>query len=740
MPYFCKMKKLLIFLTLFLFTSLFCYAEEGFPVQKVSTAFNFDGIISEGEWDNIDLVQLTVQSPNYQGDPSERTEIKMAYDANYIYLSGALYDSEAHKILANNRLRDGGDPSTEWFGMVIDSYNDKQNALGFFTTPTGSRFDAAIGNDGNGRNPMNISWNNFWDVKTVVNDQGWFVEMRIPFSSLQFQTVNGKVTMGITMWRYIARKNEMHISPDIPPDLGEMGPWRPSQAKVYTFEGVEQKKPFYITPYVLGGRSTLQNLNTEGTAYQADNTLVKNIGLDVKYGITNNFTLDLTVNTDFAQVEADDQQINLTRFSLFFPEKRLFFQERSGIFNFSLGSRNNLFYSRRIGIDSDGNSIPILGGARLTGRTGDWDIGLISMQTKSTDAFASNNYSVFRVKRRIINENSDAGFLLTNNIDVDGNNNTVYGFDTNIRVGKDQFLSAKFAQSFSSDVETKALSADPSVFWVSLSKRSQKGFVYGTSLSRVGKDFDARVGFFERSNYVRFGSRLQYNWFPDVKSILLRHGLGIRGSSHWDNETGKYNSGSYGVGYQWNWRNGALVELSTRLRYDDITAAFDLADIVDIPIDNYFYQSYQVEFSTPSSKPYLLMGEVETGDFYDGKKTTIQLAPVYNINSGLSLSATYEWNKVDFATRNQSFIAHVGRLKALVMFSTKFSISSFVQYNSLDKLYLGNIRLRYNPKEGNDLFIVYNSDLNAERGFVNPLLPLTNQRSLLIKYSYTFSL
>lgn len=723
-----------------LLLSITSYAEEGFPVQKVSTSFSFDGIISEGEWDNVEPVPLTVQSPNYQGNPSERTEIKMAYDANYIYLSGAMYDSEAHKILANNKLRDGGDPSTEWFGMVIDSYNDKQNALGFFTTPTGSRFDAAISNDGIGRNPMNISWNNFWDVKTAVTEKGWFAEMRIPFSSLQFQTVNGKVTMGITMWRYIARKNEVHISPDISPDLGEMGSWRPSQATTYVFEGIEPKKPFYITPYVLGGRSSIQNLNEEGTTYQADKTFVRDVGLDIKYGITNNFTLDLTVNTDFAQVEADDQQINLTRFSLFFPEKRLFFQERAGIFNFSVGSRNNLFYSRRIGIDSDGNSIPILGGARLTGRSGNWDIGLISMQTKSTDAFASNNYSVFRVKRRIINENSDAGFLLTNNIDVDGNNNTVYGFDSNIRVGKEVFLSAKFAQSFSSGVETKTLSADPSVFWLSLSKRSQKGFVYGTSISRLGKDFDAKIGFLERSNYVRFGSRLQYNWFPDVSSRLLRHGVGVRGVSFWDNENNTYNSAFYGIGYEWIWRNGAVIEVGTRLQYDDITSSFDLAGIVDIPIDNYFYQSYQVEFSTPNSKPYVLVGQMQTGDFYDGKKTTIQLAPTYSINPSLSLSATYEWNKVDFDIRNQSFIAHVGRLKALVMFSTKFSISSFIQYNSLDKLYLGNIRLRYNPKEGNDLFIVYNSDLNAQRGFENPLLPLSNQSSLLLKYTYTFSL
>ena len=733
-------KRLPILLMTLLFCTAICYAEDAIPVNKVSASFNFDGQVSPGEWDAIAPLQLTVQTPNYQGTPSERTEIRIAYDANYIYLSGAMYDNEAHKILANTMERDGGDASTEWFGMVIDSYNDKQNGLGFFTTPTGSRFDAAIINDGNGRNPMNTSWNNFWDVKTVVNEEGWFAEIRVPFSSLQFQTVNGHVTMGITTWRYIARKNEIHIAPDIPPDLGEMGMWRPSKSKTYVFEGVEQKKPFYITPYVLGGRSSSNTLNETNTDYINESNLVREVGLDVKYGISNNFTLDLTVNTDFAQVEADDQQINLTRFSLFFPEKRLFFQERSGIFSFSFGSRDNLFYSRRIGLDNDGNTIPILGGARLTGRTGDWDIGFLSMQTKSTDDFASNNYSVFRVKKRIINPYSDAGFLLTSNIDADGNNNTVYGFDSNIRVGKDDFLSLRFAQSITSDIETNQFSAAPSAFRVSYSRRSQKGFVFGTSLARLGEDFQANIGFLERSNYVRFGSRIGYNWFPDVQSNLLRHGPSIRGFSFWDNATNDYNSAFYGIGYEWIWRNGASIEPRIRLQYDDITTEFDLADIVIIPVDDYFYPNYEIEFATPNNKSYFLTGEVQMGKFYDGNRTSIQLAPVWNVSSGLSLSATYEWNKVDFSSRNQSFIAHVGRLKALIMFSTKFNISSFIQYNSLDKLYFGNIRLRYNPKEGNDLFIVFNTDLNSERGLENPLLPLINQQSLLLKYTYTFTL
>lgn len=733
------MKKTILSYLLFLCLAPL-FGGDAIPVEKISPSFQFDGVVDDDEWDHVAALDMTVRSPSYLGDPTERTVIKIAYDENYIYLSGQLFDSEPDKILANAKERDGGSPSTGWFGMVIDSYNDKQNSLGFFTTPSGNRFDASISGDAQGRNPMNTSWNNFWDVKVNITDEGWFAEMRIPFRSLPYQLKDGKVTMGITTWRYIARKNELHICPDIAPDLGEMGMWRPSMAKEYVFEGIKQKKPFYITPYVLGGGSSNYDLNANETAYNATNDAVRNVGLDIKYGLSNNYTLDLTVNTDFAQVEVDDQQINLSRFSLFFPEKRLFFQERSGIFDFTLGSRDNLFYSRRIGIGDDGNQIPILAGARVTGRSGNTDIGIITMQTRGIEDFVSNNYSVFRIKKRIINENSDAGLLVTNNFDVDGNYNTVYGIDSRIRVFSDNYLSLKFAQSFTSEVESKFLSSDPSVFWVSMSRLGLRGLAYGVSLSRLGSDFQNNLGFNSRADYTRFGKRVGYNWFPGKKSKILRHGIGMRGASYWDNADDKYNQGFYGVGYQMELKSGWNFDVGMRLQFDDIKTEFDLADIVIIPIGEYFYPSLDIEAGTPFNKPLSLALEFQSGKFYDGRKTTLGLEPVFNVSSSLQLSASYEYNDVDFDVRNQSFETHIARVKALYMFSTKFSVSSFIQYNSLADIYLGNIRMRYNPKEGNDLFIVFNSDVNASRGFETPTLPLYNQSTLLIKYSYTFVL
>lgn len=734
--------RLLFFFFIFRFAIADAYGAEITMASRISETFIFDGKLTAGEWDHVPEIEFIVQTPVYHSDPSQKSIIKLAYDQNYIYLSGALYDTHPERIVGNTKLRDGGDESTDWFGMIIDSYNDKQNALAFFTTPTGIRFDAAIQNDANASsgNPMNLSWNNFWDVKTVFNDEGWFAEMRIPFSSLQFQEKDGAVTMGIIIWRYIARLNEMHISPDISPDMGEMGSFRPSLSKEYQFTGVSSKKPFYITPYVLGGFNHQKELNENGNGYLGKNNLVRSAGLDVKYGITNNFTLDLSVNTDFAQVEVDDQQINLTRFSLFFPEKRLFFQERSGIFNFGLGSSNNLFYSRRIGIDSEGNAIPILGGARITGRSNNLDVGILSMQTRGTDELISNNYSVLRLKRRVFNEFSDAGFLLTNSIAADGTFNTVYGFDSNIRVFKDDFLSIKLAQSISDNKETNLASVDPSAIWISLSRRSEDGFTYGTSYSRLGNDFNSSMGFIERADYTRYGTRLQYFWYPGEHSRLFRHGPSARGVSFWDNSDNAYNSGSYRISYMWAWKNGIKVDVGTRILFDEIKEDFDLAGVVTIPAEGYLYQNVNMEFSTPSVKPYRLVGEIETGTFFDGYKNSLLLSPAYNVSSSLTLTGTYEYNNVSFDARGEQFTAHIARIKALVMFNTKLSISSFIQYNSLNHLYLGNIRLRYNPKEGNDLFIVYNSDLNAERSFYYPTLPVTNQSSLLIKYSYTFTL
>jgi len=404
-------------------------------LPRINGPVTLDGLSDEPAWKGIEPFPVIMYMPNFGVEPSERTEILVAYDDDFLYVAGRLYDREPSKIQANSKERDSRDPSSEWFSIFIDSFNDKENALAFLTTPAGLRNDFTISNDAVGADPINRSWNTFWDVATVCNDEGWFAEMRIPFSSLRFQDRNGHVVMGIITWRYIARKAEWIVFPAIPPNWGFISFEKPSKAQEVIFEGIYSRKPLYVAPYVLGGLGHYSELNEEKTIYQRIENLEHEAGLDVKYGLTSNLTLDITLNTDFAQVEADDQQANLTRFSLFFPEKRLFFQERSSNFdfNFETSEPNRLFYSRRIGIH-EGKLVRIYGGARLVGRVGPWDLGFLSMQTAQTEDLPSENFGVFRLRRRVFNPYSYIGVISTTRFGMDGTYNVAYGLDGIIRV------------------------------------------------------------------------------------------------------------------------------------------------------------------------------------------------------------------------------------------------------------------------------------------------------------------
>ena len=348
--------------------------------------FLFDGVVDDECWRNVQSVPMVMQTPVFGEQPSERTEILFCYDNDYFYTGARLYDSHPEKMLITSKKRDESVAATEMIYLLFDSFNDKENALGFMTNPAGLRSDFTVFKDAMGEvrpneGPFSFSWNTFWDVKTSRNDQGWFAEIRIPFSSMRFREENGKVIMGLICGRYIAYKNEMSLFPAIPPNWGPLSHIRPSKAQEIVFKGLKSRKPFYIAPYAIGGRQWEQVLNSEGTGYELKNEKRKyklNGGLDVKYGLTNNLTMDITVNTDFAQVEADDEQINLTRFSLFFPEKRTFFQERSSIFSFDFEPQTAMFYSRRIGLH-EGLQVPIYGGARITGMAGRWDVGFLDI-------------------------------------------------------------------------------------------------------------------------------------------------------------------------------------------------------------------------------------------------------------------------------------------------------------------------------------------------------------------------
>lgn len=710
-----------------------------YTLPHINGPVTLDGMADEAAWSGIEPLPTVQHSPHFGNKPSEHTEILVAYDDNFLYIAGRLYDKDPEKILATSKRRDSGSLSNDWFGIVIDTFNDKENALGFFTTPAGLRWDGITSNDAQGDSPISTSWNTFWEVKTTQNDKGWFAEMKIPLSSLRFQTTGGHVVMGIITWRFIAHKNEFVVFPSIPPNWGFISLWKPSQAREVVLEGVHNHKPLYIAPYVLGGLGQSFELNTIKTAYHRLDDQAYEGGLDIKYGLTSNLTLDVTLNTDFAQVESDDEQINMTRFSLFFPENRLFFQERSSNFDFNFGGSNRLFYSRRIGI-YEGQPVRIYGGARLVGRVGPWDLGLLNMQTAPLEDPPSENFGVLRMRRQIINPYSYIGGILTTRIGANGTYNVAYGLDGIFRLFGNDYLGLKWAQTFETGQKHGALSLLPARIHLNWERRTRKGLGYNLITSYTGADYNPGIGFQARGNYTCLYNVWQYGWLPSEKSLLLRHEASLEGLLVYCNTGGELESAHLSSGWEFESKSGYVGNITPKLFYENVFEAFSLSDEADVPAGKYNFFGLEGTFETPAQKVFSLVSSLNAGSFYDGRRLTLEVSPIWHISSTWELQGTYQINRVVFPDRNQRFTGQIARLRALFMLNTQLSATAFIQYNGVIDAVIANIRFRYNPREGIDFYLVYNEGLNTRRRREFPSLPFTSDRTLMLKYTYTFNI
>lgn len=751
-----KKKEVLSFILVFLslMGSFSLLAAEPIQIKKIEGTIDFDGYPFEEVWEQIKPFPVVIFIPDFGAEPTEKTEIRLLYNDQFLYVSGRLYDNNPSQIRNTSKQRDNFGGNSDGFGIVLDSFNDKENALSFSTSPSAQRTDYSVFNDANsggGNMPFNISWNTFWDVKTIINEDGWFVEMRIPISSLRFQSIDGVATMGMIVWRWIPHKNEMLIFPAIDPKYGDFAFLQPSKAQEIIFKEIKPKKPIYLTPSALGGWQQNNFLNDAETSYDEESEPILKFGGDLKYGITSNLTLDVTLNTDFAQVEVDDQQVNLTRYSLFFPEKRQFFQERSSIFSYNLGGPQDIFYSRKIGLH-EGEEVQIYGGARLVGRIGAWDLGFLNMQTadlygsseldSSIDSLllSSENFGVLRLRRQVINENSYVGGIFTSRIGTDGSYNYVYGLDGIFRLFGDDYLEINWAQSFETDAKNKALSMDPTKIRLSWERRNNKGFGYDFSMSHSGADFNPGIGFEFRDNYKGTWNRLQWGWLPGMESKLQSHKvyLGFRGNL-W-NDSGKVESAAIEPGWSFQTKKFLTGDFKISYGYENVEEEFDLSDKAYIPTGIYNYLTTNTTITSSMTKPLFVTGTIDAGQFYDGFRFSVLLIPTWKISSSLNLSCDYQYNNIKFADRNQEFVSHIGRLKVLYMLSTKLTASAFVQYNSAVYSLASNLRIRYNPREGNDLYIVFNEGRNTNLEREIPELPTISNRSILVKYTYTFAL
>jgi hypothetical protein len=718
--------------------------KDPYVIQRLNCPITLDGLSIEEAWQDIRPLPMVTMFPSYGNPPSEKTEILVAFDDNFLYVAGRLYDKEPSKIQSPSKKRDYFESNTDWLGVIIDTFNDKENALGFFTNPSGLRSDTTVFDDAVPRtptsSPLNTSWNTFWDVKTVWNSEGWFAEMRIPFSSLRFQDKEGRVIMGLKVIRWIPHKNELSSFPAVYPKWGTWSVWKPSQTQEVLLEGVHSRLPLYLTPYALTGYGQNYELNEEETAYNRTNKPTSEAGLDLKYGLTSNLTLDLTLNTDFAQVEADDYQINLTRFDLFFPEKRLFFQERGSIFDFSFGEYNQLFYSRRIGIYEE-EAVRIYGGTRLVGRVGSWDLGFLDMQAAPVkdEDLPSENFGVLRARRRVFNSYSYVGAMVTSRIGTDGSYNAAYGLDGIFRVSGDDYFLFNWAQTFENGYKNYLVSFDPARLRIAWERRTEKGLGMNLSYSRAGNDYNPGMGFEMRENFSRFGNRILYGWLMGEKSFLQSHSIFLDGFLFLRNSDNSIESAEIGPGWKFLTKSGYYGEFAFKIYREGVQESFSLSDEADVPPGEYTFYGLTGYLQTSMGSLFSTLVTVDAGSFYDGWRASISLTPVWGISSNLTLSGLCEFDRVEFPDRKQKFTGQIAQLRVLATLSLKFSASAFIQYNSADHAMLANVRLRFNPREGNDLYLVFNEDFNTHRHREIPHLPYYNNRAIMVKYSYTFS-
>ena len=722
--------------------------EEPVKIKRISGPIEFDGIPDDKAWKDLDLFPLIMHKPNFGTQPSEKSDVRIGYDDGFLWIGARLLMEDATKIFAVTKKRDEMLFDYDAFGVILDTYNDNENGLAFFTAPTGLRTDYTISNDasGGGGGPfmtdLNTSWNTFWDVKTTIDDEGWYVEMRIPFSSLKFKPDNNIASMGLIIVRNISANNETNTYPSIDPKYGFMAVQKPSLAQTAEIEGARPTKPVYISPYVLGGLSREWSLNQEETEYVKEDKPQLNAGIDVKYNINSNLTLDLTANTDFAQVEADDQQVNLTRYSLFFPEKRKFFQERSSSFDFSLGGHSdNLFYSRNIGI-ANGNPVRIYGGARLTGRMGKWDLGLLDMQTAEFEETPGENFGVLRMRRQVINQNSYVGGILTSRLGMNGDQNIAYGVDGIFRLYGDDYLNVKWSQTYDSKTGNSLNSLDPSFIMLDWERRSEDGLAYRLNYTYSGQEFNPGLGFVMRTGIQGLNGHIMYGWLPGEESKLFNYNVNIRGERYSRIGDGNLESMRISPGFEINTKKGIHTEVGIEFQSEGVMDDFSLSDSITIYAGDYSFVGSEIMLATSNARRISVMTEANIGQFYDGNRFGIRAGPNFNISSSLNISANYEFNAIRFPDRetNNALNIHAVNIKALYMFNTKLSATLLVQYVNTEDELITNFRLRYNPREGNDFYLVFNDFRGvANKGEV-PVPPKYFNETVMVKYIHTFIL
>ncbi|WP_153799699.1 DUF5916 domain-containing protein [Foetidibacter luteolus] len=716
------------------------FTDSALHIARLPGPVTIDGLSNETAWQQVPPIHLYVLEPVYGAKPADSTEILVAYDDRFLYVAARCYYRNSAAIVARNYVRDGwrGD---DWFAFDIDANNDHQNAIRFALYPFGSHFDMAIGNDAveMGSSTFNSNYNLIWQGKCALNQEGWFMEMKIPFAALRFKPTGGKTIMNISATRQSYYTNELQHYPRIPQTVVD-GARKPSLKQPAYFENIKPARLLYIVPSLATGINRVNKLDNNAGGYHTITNKQFKPSLDIKYSISPQLIADLTVNTDFAQAEIDDQQFNLSRFSLFYPERRLFFQEQAGLFEFRLGSASQLFYSRVIGL-KDGNIIPVAGGARVTGKLGKTDIGLMNIQTSSATIndsvyTAAENFSVVRTRHKTWNESSYIGTMLTNRTDG-RNNNIALGADAFVRVSGFHYVSGAVATTQNTGNKAALLTGSRALLNWELRRRD--GFFYNLQYGYSGKDFSPGLGFIDRSNFHNGSAKVSYARFGANKNGLFRYKKASWANDvYWNAATGKHESLQSLLELTGTTFKNHVLSIKAQYNKEFLVDSLQFGSNLFVRPGNYNFGQFTLGYQAPEYLVFKLKGTLSYGTFYDGNRTSLYLSPTWSINRFFDLQGAYNLERIRFSNRQVSSVIHYGSIKLAWAFNLHLSGQLQLQYNSdADKL-LTNGRVRYHFSDGHDVYLVYTQTFYQNRYKQSPALPAFEQQQILVKYIYSF--
>ena len=693
---------------------------------RLTMALTIDGRLDEAIYDDVQAASGFIQQVPIEGDAAtEETELWVFFDDTNLYISARCLDSQPEREVATELRRDhSGLIQNESLSLVLDTFYDRRNGFTFQTGPLGTIRDQAI-IDGQ----LNESWNTVWDVRSSRSERGWSTEMVIPFKSLRYAG-SGPQIWGINVRRIVKWKNELSFLTGVPAAYGSGGVNRLNVAA--TLVGVEtplQSKNLELKPYVTGSV-----LTDKSAPVPVSNDPNGSVGFDFKYGLTRGLIVDATVNTDFAQVEEDLQQVNLTRFNLFFPEKREFFLEGQGIFAFggaplqASGGINRdipiLFFSRRVGL-SQGQSVPVVAGGRITGRAGTYTIGAINIQTgeKESAGAPSTNFSIVRVKKDILRR-SNVGLIATRrDPSVLGESSVAAGLDANLAFFDSLSANGYYART-TPGTTGKGSSSSYRTF---VQYAGDRYGAQGEHLA-IGADFNPEVGYLRRSDFRRTHGLARFS--PRTPRSRLVRKLSWQGSIDYVEDEARtvVQNRSMAGNFDMEFNSGDATAFDYVRDYEFIPRDFAIAPGVIVPAGGYDYETVRLAYTVGQQRK--VSGQIASsiGSFYgDGTKKEVSYSGYVGLNSHLAFEPSMALAWVDLPYGE--FTARVLSVRTIVTPSPRMVLSGLMQFNDTTHSLTSSARLRWEYRPGSELFVVYSDG----RDTLTHGIPAVINRSFAIK-------